>query len=105
DGVQVDMAADESQLVALGAGQFHFHRDLNAGPQVDADVEGPGRVAIPVRRANHQQALEGYVVQLRHPAPVSLRDGGGGIEVDAVEAPTFAGDFTHVHAPARFQPL
>ncbi|MNN66609.1 hypothetical protein D3C81_1821970 [compost metagenome] len=99
------MAADEAELVALGAGQFHFHLHLDAGAEADPRVEEPGRIAIPIRRADHQEAPEGDVVQLRCPAIGALGDFRGGVEVDAVEAPTFVGGFTHDRAPARFQPL
>ena len=95
------MPADEAELAVVGARQLHFDLHLNVAGQADVGEEGVGRVAVPVCRAADQQALEGQVKQLHIPAVRALQQLGGGIEGNALKAPTLVSGVTHYQTPHR----
>ena len=99
DGVEVDVLAFEAEQAVASPGQADLHADQYIQAQVQAGLEGPLRVAVPVLRLADQDAVQGDVVEQDLPAPFALEDLAVGVEGDPVETSTFVVLVTHVAIP------
>ncbi len=96
DRLQVDVLADEAEEAALVTGQAHFHVHLDVAAQIYQRAERLFRIARPLGRALHQQAVQGDILQRTHPALIALGNLGHGVECNALETPTFVVIATHL---------
>lgn len=96
DGVEVDVLAFEAEQAVASPGQADLHADQYIQAQVQAGLEGPLRVAVPVLRLADQDAVQGDVVEQDLPAPFALEDLAVGVEGDPVETSTFVVLETHM---------
>ncbi|MNH25601.1 hypothetical protein D3C79_856050 [compost metagenome] len=63
--------------------------------QLDDRIEILSEVGVPRLRALDQQALERQIQEFDRPAAIALAQFGGGVEVNALEAPAIVGRSGH----------